>query len=232
MRPAVDMRRTPHLIFALLLPLVAVGCATSGPAQQPQPAQAGRSVEELEALYQARQDSARARFIEADAEFMAGMIAHHAQALVMAAMALRNDAGPQLRILAARIDNAQRDEIRWMQQWLRDRGRPVPEVHMEGTHLMIHGGADHAHHHMPGMLTQDQLDELDAARGTEFDRLFLRYMIQHHAGAVQMVDELFATDGAAQHPDTYKVADDIQVDQRTEIERMQMMLDELVGPGP
>jgi uncharacterized protein (DUF305 family) len=187
----------------------------------------------LEALYQARMDSAFAQHTDADAEFMAGMIAHHAQALVMAAMAPRNDAGRQLRVLAARIDNAQKDEIRWMQQWLRDRGRPVPEVHIEGTRLMIHGAGDHAHHHhMPGMLTQAQLDELDAVRGGEFDRLFLRYMIQHHEGAVLMVDQLFATDGAAQHPDTYKIADDIQVDQRTEIARMQLMLDDLNDGGP
>lgn len=232
MRPAVDMRRTPHLILALLLPLAAVGCATSGPAQQTHQAQAGRSVEELEALYQARVDSERARHTDADADFMTGMIAHHAQALVMAAMAPLNDAGSQVRVLAARIDNAQRDEIRWMQQWLRDRGRPVPEVHIEGTHLMIHGAGDHPHHHMPGMLTDAQIEELKAARGEEFDRLFLRFMIQHHAGAVQMVDELFATDGAAQEGDTFKVASDIQVDQRTEIARMQSMLDDLVGSGP
>lgn len=226
------MRRTTRLILALLLPPVAAGCASSGTAQRPASSGA-RSAEELEALYRARMDSAFAQHTDADAEFMTGMIAHHAQALVMSAMAPRNGAGSQVRVLAARIDNAQRDEIRWMQQWLRDRGQPVPEVHIEGTRLMIHGaGAHHDHTAMPGMLTEEQLAELDAARGEDFDRLFLRYMIQHHAGAVQMVDQLFATDGAAQHDDTYKVADDIQVDQRTEIARMQLMLDELAGAGP
>ena len=188
---------------------------------------------------------------------MTGMIGHHAQALIMSEMAERNGAGPAVRRLAARIDNAQRDEIETMQRWLRDRGQPVPEVHIEGTRLMLHmtggdaepaamdhgqidhgqmdhgqhGGAGTAHDHssMPGMLTQAQLDELDAARGAEFDRLFLTYMIGHHAGAVTMVDDLFASDGAAQGGNTFKVASDIQVDQRTEIARMQLMLDQMLG---
>jgi uncharacterized protein (DUF305 family) len=227
------MRRPDLSFLALLLSLAGAGCATSERAQQPAPAAAGRSVEELEAIYHARMDSSRARHTDADAAFMTGMIAHHAQALVMAAMAPTHGAGPQVSILAARIDNAQRDEIRWMQHWLRDRGRPVPEVHIQGTTLMIHGAGEHGHHHeMPGMLTDAQLAELNAARDEDFDRLFLRYMIQHHAGAVQMVDELFATDGAAQEDDTFKVASDIQVDQRTEIARMQLMLQAAGGSSP
>ena len=98
-----------------------------------------------------------------------------------------------------------------------------------GHEGMDHGGMDHAG--MPGMLTQAQLDELAAARGVDFDRLFLRYMIGHHAGAVTMVDTLFAADGAAQGGNTFKVASDIQVDQRTEIARMQQMLDSLPRPA-
>ena len=88
-----------------------------------------------------------------------------------------------------------------------------------------HAGMDHAS--MPGMLTQVQLDELAAARGADFDRLFLAYMIQHHGGAVVMVDELLAADGAAQDAATFKLASEINVDQRTEIARMQQMLDRL-----
>ena len=88
-------------------------------------------------------------------------------------------------------------------------------------------GAGHDHSNMPGMLTDAQLAELDAARGAEFDRLFLAYMIGHHEGAVIMVDDLFAQDGAAQDDDSFKLASDIQVDQRTEIARMQLMLDRL-----
>ncbi len=204
---------------------ILAGCAG---VRETAPAPSARSAAELEAIYHARVDSARARFVDADVHFVTGMIGHHAQALIMAAMAPTHGAGPQLQRLAARIDNAQRDEISWMQQWLRDRNQPVPEVHIQGTQLMIHGaGAHHDHSSMPGMLSPAQIDELDAARGAGFDRLFLSFMIQHHQGAVQMVDELFAVDGAAQHPDTYKLADDVQVDQRTEIARMQLMLDAL-----
>ena len=219
----------PAAAIALAVALAAGGCGTPAPAirgADPQPPT--RSQAELEAIYQARVDSARTRFVEADVHFVTGMIGHHAQALVMAAMAPTHGANPELQRLASRIDNAQRDEISWMQQWLRDRGQPVPEVHIQGTELMIHGaGAHHDHASMPGMLTPAQIDELDAARGPEFDRLFLEFMIQHHQGAVQMVDDLFAVDGAAQHADTYKLADDVQVDQRTEIARMQLMLDGL-----
>ena len=81
--------------------------------------------------------------------------------------------------------------------------------------------------HMPGMLTQEQMRELDAGRGREFDRLFLKYMIQHHQGAVSMVHDLFATDGAGQDDLAFKLASDIQVDQITEIRRMELMLEEL-----
>ena len=159
---------------------------------------------------------------------MTGMIAHHAQALVMSRLAPSNGASPQVRTLAARIINAQQDEIELMQQWLRDREQPVPEIHIEGIVLMVHGAGGHAmHSHMPGMLTQEQLEDLAAARGANFDRLFLTYMIQHHAGAVYMVDELFGTDGAALDEEAFKLASGIHVDQVTEIARMEYMLDRL-----
>jgi uncharacterized protein (DUF305 family) len=85
--------------------------------------------------------------------------------------------------------------------------------------------------HMPGMLTQAQLQELDESRDAMFDRLFLTYMIQHHSGAITMVDDLFSKDGAAQDEAAFKLASDIQVDQITEIERMELMLDALPGPS-
>jgi uncharacterized protein (DUF305 family) len=130
--------------------------------------------------------------------------------------------------LCARIINAQNDEIARMQQWLRDRGQPVPEVHITGTTLMVHG-PEHLMH-MPGMLTPEQMRELDEARGPDFDRLFLTYMIQHHRGAVTMVRDLFGTDGAAQGDVLFKIASDIQVDQTTEIARMERMLE--APPAP
>ena len=225
------MRPLSMLTALLLVAFLASACGgTAGTTTPPPPQAQTTDTSDLEALYRARQDSARMRFTQADVDFMTGMIAHHAQALVMSALAPANGAGPAVRTLAARIINAQNDEIATMQQWLRDRGQPVPEVHIEGTTLMIHGVGEH-HMHMPGMLSPEQMNELENARGEAFDRLFLTFMIQHHSGAITMVDELFATDGAAQDEAAFKLASDIQVDQITEINRMKRMLDALPAAG-
>jgi uncharacterized protein (DUF305 family) len=98
-----------------------------------------------------------------------------------------------------------------------------------GTEVMVHG-AEHAMH-MPGMITPEQMRELDHARGAEFDRLLLTYMIQHHRGAVTMVHDLFGTDGAGQDEEVFKIASDIQVDQITEAARMERMLSALSARG-
>lgn len=235
--------RFEHRTFLLILlcaPL-AQGCAgTPGPeAEMPSPiatdqpanappagAENQPSVAELEALYRARADSALMNVHPGDVAFMSGMIGHHAQALIMSGLAPDNGAGPQVRTLAARIINAQKDEIAVMQTWLRDRDQPVPEVDA-GGHMTSHDGHDM---HMPGMLSPEQLQELRDATGENFDRLFLTYMIQHHNGAVTMVHELFATDGAAQDDLAFKLASDIQVDQITEVARMQSMLDAMGTP--
>jgi len=189
--------------------------------------------DELEKLFWARQDSARMNFTEADAEFMTKMIAHHAQALIMSRLAPENNASSQIQTLAARIINAQKDEIKSMQKWLRDREQPVPEIHIEGLNLMIHGLGKHHQHmdhtNMAGMLSPAQLKELSEAKDEEFDRLYLKYMIDHHKGAVTMVEKLFSTDGAAQDEGAFRLATDIQVDQKTEIARMQLMLDEITA---
>lgn len=212
LRPAV----AAFACFAL------AACARSAEVATPQRSAADA---EMEALFQARQDSARMRFTQADVDFATGMISHHAQALVMSALAPTNGANAQIRTLAARIINSQNDEIALMQRWLRDRGAPVPEVHIEGTRMHITGAGPMDHSmHMPGMLTDAQMKELAAARGAEFDRLYLTYMIQHHAGAVTMVHELFAQDGAGQDEPMFKLASDIQADQTTEIARMERML--------
>ncbi len=172
------------------------------------------------------------RFTEADVKFMTMMIGHHAQALIMSDLAPKNGASPQIQTLAARIINAQKDEIATMQTWLQDRDQPVPEVHIDGLNLMIHGpGMDHMNHkNMVGMLTQAQLVELSEAKGKEFDRLFLTYMIQHHTGATTMVQELISTDGAVQDEEAFKISADINVDQLTEIERMKLMLSQMGMP--
>ncbi len=214
----------------VLLLLVAAGChrGTASPAGLPAPPapEAGPS-SALEQLYRARQDSARRRYVPADARFMRDMIAHHAQALAMANLAASHAADPSVRTLAARIHNAQTDEITLMQTWLRRRDEAAPDLHHDGWRVMVHGAHDaghDAHASMPGMLSAAQLEALAAARGTAFDRLFLHNMIMHHEGAVAMVDVLFATDGAAQDETVFKFASDVQVDQRTEVARMRLML--------
>jgi len=227
------------------------GTATPGPeadASEPREENAPSNAE-LEALFRARTDSALMEFTDADVRFMTGMIGHHAQALRMARLAPTHGASPTIQTLAARIINAQRDEIETMQRWLRQRGQPVPEVEASGVPAMADDtrgddrssdrqqadgrqapepqAGDETAMQIPGMLTAEQMRELDAARGREFDRLFLRYMIQHHRGAVVAVRELFATDGAARGDVTFKLASGIQVDQITEIERMELMLESM-----
>ena len=164
---------------------------------------------------------------EADVNFISGMIAHHAQAIIMAGWAPTHGASASIRTLCERIINAQTDEIVLMQRWLRDRHQPVPEAKAMPMKMMMNG----VEHDMlmPGMLSEEQMKQLDAARGTEFDRLFLRFMIQHHRGAVAMVTELFASPGAGQDEGIFKMANDIQADQTTEINRMTRML--LTMPG-
>ena len=181
-----------------------------------------RSQSDLAAVAKAREDSARRPYTAADVHFMSGMIGHHSQAIVMAGWAPSHGASPSVHTLSDRIINAQRDEIATMQQWLRDRQQPVPEASAKGM-KMVMDGVEHEML-MPGMLTEAQMKQLEAARGKEFDRLFLTFMIQHHKGAVQMVKELFDSYGAAQDDLVFKFASDVNVDQTTEIARMEKML--------
>ena len=232
---------------------------------------------ELEKLYWERIEEKLSIYTDADVKFMEDMIIHHSQALVMSQFAPINGASDEVQVLAARIINAQLDEIKIMQRWLLDRGLDAPSVEYDGIESIItmlqpamkndgghmsdpsmdkedammmygdmdmegmehseHEGMDHDnmdhsmhmdHSDMVGMLSMEQLAELRDAQGPLFDELFLEYMIQHHTGAVVMVEELFSYDGAAQGVQTYKLASDIQVDQRTEIARMQQMLNERV----
>ena len=219
----MNVSRNRYLVAALLAPVVLAACST---AARTTPsgggASGGLSTAEMEAIYRARTESERQRFTDADVHFMTAMIHHHAQAIEMARLAPTHGASASIEVLAARIINAQNDEIATMQAWLRDRGQPVPEVHVTGTHVMVHGAAHDMS--MPGMLSPEQLRQLDEARGAEFDRLFLTYMIQHHRGAVTMVHDLFATDGAGQDEAVFKFASDAHVDQATEVARMELML--------
>lgn len=174
-------------------------------------------------IARAKADSLRYAYTPADIRFMTMMIDHHAQAVRISRWAASHGASAEVQRLALRIIAAQRDEIVIMQQWLADRRQPVPDPSRATAGHAGHG--DHGGHElMPGMLTDAELAELDAARGSEFDVQFLRKMIRHHEGAVRMVDELFATDRAAQDELVFKFANDVQVDQRTEVARMERML--------
>jgi len=206
-----------------------VVAACSRPAQEaetsPAPAPAGQS--DSAAIARAGADSARYPYTAADVHFMSAMIGHHSQALLMAGWAPTHGASPAVRTLAERIINGQEDEIGTMERWLRDRRKPVPEASRMGETGHSPSSGHGAHHAMPGMLTEAQLQQLQQAKGPEFDRLFLTFMIQHHRGAVRMVEELFGTPGSARDETVFKFANDVSVDQRTEVARMERMLAEL-----
>lgn len=225
-----------HLLgIAVLAVNSACGSAATDTAPPPTTSPVSTSADAAATADQAAlADSVRRSYTQADIDFMTGMIHHHAQALVMARMAPSHGASPSMRILTERIINAQNDEIALMQDWLGDRGLDVPEVMPSGVSMSAqggnHGGAGGGM--MPGMLTDAQLATLNEARGPDFDRLFLTYMIRHHEGALTMVEELFATYGAAQEQAVFKLASDIGADQSSEIHRMQTMLREILfGPG-
>jgi uncharacterized protein (DUF305 family) len=178
-------------------------------------------------------------YTAADVQFMQGMIGHHAQAIVMAKMCPSHGASARLLVFCDKIIRSQRDEIELMETWLRDRGEAVPDT-AAGTHAamamdmkdmkdmkgMAMGGHSML---MPGMLTPEQLAALDRARGTDFDRLFLTDMIQHHEGALTMVATLFDSPGAGQTPEIFGYATGVDNDQRAEIGRMQGMLTTITG---
>jgi uncharacterized protein (DUF305 family) len=219
------MRRPIYTSAAgAVLAAMVVGCSRPATVAETAPAPSPAPQSDGAAIAKARADSLRYPYTEADVEFMSAMIGHHSQALLMAGWAPTHGAGSSVRTLAERIINGQQDEIVTMQRWLGDRRKPVPEYgRMDGS-----GTGHHGHASMPGMLTPDQLRQLDQARGSEFDRLFLTFMIQHHKGAVGMVEKLFATPGAARDETVFKFANDVSVDQRTEVARMERML---AGPS-
>jgi uncharacterized protein (DUF305 family) len=175
---------------------------------------------------QATADNRHASYTAADVHFMSGMILHHAQAVLIAGWAPTHDASPSLRALCERIVVGQRDEIALMRRWLLARHEDVPDSN--AAHTMM-PGMDHAAM-MPGMLTPEQLAQLDRSRGPEFDRLFLSFMIQHHQGAITMVNQLFGQ-GAGEQETVYRFAADVYADQSTEIARMQKMLAALLFEG-
>ena len=168
---------------------------------------------------------------KADVEFMQGMIMHHNQAVEMTELLKTRTKDPAIMELGKKIDVSQTDEMRWMKQWLTDRGFPISADPMAGMDMnqmdMKHmKDMDMTMPMMPGMLTASQMEALRNASGPQFDHLFLTGMIQHHSGALQMVKELFANPGAGQDPQLFDFASDVDNTQQAEIDIMRHMLKE------
>jgi uncharacterized protein (DUF305 family) len=160
-------------------------------------------------------DLSNVQATQADIQFMQGMIHHHLQAIDMTNLLARNTPNDDMRKLGLRMSLSQSDEINMMRRWLEVRGQEAP-----GDHANHMAGAPM----MPGMLSTEEMAQLAAAKGKEFDILFLRGMIKHHTGALVMVDELFKTEGAGQQSEIFAFATDVEADQRADIDRMTAML--------
>jgi uncharacterized protein (DUF305 family) len=209
----------PRLIaLAVLSVFAGVGCRSGAPAlvQPGAPGEPARSVSAAEAV------GPDARVSDADVRFMQDMLAHHAQAVEMTALLRSRTARDDMRLLAGRIEASQDDEMAFMRHWLEARGRTPPDAHAHH---------DHGAALMPGMLTPEEMARLAASSGAMFDRLFLEGMIKHHAGALDMVAQLFATAGAGQDTEIFGFASDVDADQRIEIARMEGMWLELTSQG-
>ncbi len=189
--------------------------AVGQPPRIVQPGAPGEPTREITA--ERATDTSAIRHTPADVRFVQGMLAHHAQALEMTALVPTRSHDDALKRLAERIDVSQRDEMEMMRDWLTRRGESLPDPHAH----------HHADGHMPGMLSAAQMQALASADGRAFDRLFLEGMIQHHSGALTMVQELFATRGAGQEPDLFDFASEVEADQAMEIARMRAVLKEL-----
>lgn len=212
--------RFSRLALTLFALAAVAACRTgsSGAPPSTQILQPGAPGQDTKAIgVAAATDLSKVQFTAADVKFMQGMIGHHAQAVEMVALIPSRTQNQYMKMLGQRIDVSQEDEMKMMRGWLQARGQEIP--------------GPHAHHEpggmMPGMLTNDEMAALAAAKGVEFDRLFLLGMIKHHMGAITMVDELFKTPGAGQDGEIFAFASDVDSDQRMEIDRMGAMLKEL-----
>ena len=212
---------TPSILLILILAAAGPGCRSSRGTAGPQIVQPGAPGQPTRVISRdTAVDLSSVKHTAADVQFMQGMIGHHAQAIEMTELLKTRTQSEDMRKLAQRIDASQADEIKMMQEWLKRRGESLPDPH--------------AHHHggklMPGMLTADEMARLGEAKGEAFDRLFLEFMVKHHEGALAMVQQLHATPGGGQEPDMFAFANDVDADQRMEIDRMRIMLDMLKEP--
>ena len=209
-------RRSPAAAFLVLSSFAFA--QQSAPIVQPgAPGQPGRRLTEVTV-----RTAPKAPFA-ADVEFMQGMIMHHSQAVDMVALLRTRGKSPVLKSFGEKISVSQTDEIGFMQRWLEERGKPttMPMDHSKMTAAQM----KNMNMLMPGMLTPQQMTALAKARGAHFDHLFLTGMIQHHGGALTMVDDLFSTPGAGQDPTLFDFATDIENTQSAEIQIMRGMLD-------
>ena len=210
--------RSCGIAAALMLALGLTACTTGNDSPAPTgpvvqlgaPGEQNRTLSPEEAA-----EIEQPEHTDADIAFMQMMIEHHDQAVTMTEWVEERTTDRDLRLLAERMRISQEDEIDFMVGWLQERGTPL-----QGDH------ADHSAGMMPGMLTEEQLDELEAATGEDFERLFLQYMIQHHTGALEMVADLRAA-GGGMEISVSRFANDVEGDQGIEISRMQQMLAEL-----
>ncbi|MFL5384010.1 MAG: DUF305 domain-containing protein [Longimicrobiaceae bacterium] len=205
---------SPAPVAAVLL----AACGTTAAVSRTTAVQPSSAADAVQPSAAVQADTGRRGYSPADVHFMQGMIGHHAQALEMTSLVADRSRRADLRLLAERIQLSQQSEIAAMQNWLRTRGEPVPCL--EPGHQ--HGGMEHML--MPGMASPEQMARLAAATGAEFDRLFLETMIRHHQGALTMVAELLSTPGSGQEPELFRLASDVDADQRAEIARMEAML--------
>ena len=216
----MPLQRFSRLFLCFLLLTTVAACKTAGGSsagtrilQPGAPGQETKTISEAQAT-----DLSKVGATAADIKFMQGMIGHHAQAVEMVDLLMKNTNSNAMRNLGLRSKVSQDDEMNMMRTWLKDHGAAIP--------------GPHAHHEpggmMPGMLTPEEMTQLANAKGVEFDRLFLQGMIKHHGGAITMVEELFKSPGAGQEGGIFAFASDVDADQRMEIDRMGAMLKELM----
>lgn len=159
-------------------------------------------------------------FNDADVAFAQGMIPHHEQAVEMAGYALSPEAGagPEIVALATEVRSAQDPEIAEMTAWLQSWGQPVDMPGMED-----HEGMDDMEHQMAGMMSAEDMAELQSLSGAEFDTAWATMMIEHHEGAISQARAVLA-DGS--NPDVLALADRIIAAQQAEIDQMRQLLGE------
>ncbi len=190
----------------------------SAPIVQPgAPGETGKILSAATAAAPAREPA------DADTKFMQGMIMHHSQAVEMTALMPSRTHNKDLLAFGKRISISQSDEMKFMKQWLEDRGKPV-EMPMDHSHMDHSKMGAMAPMMMPGMLTPEQMKTLAKATGPAFDHLFLTGMIQHHGGALTMVQDLFSVPAAGQDSLLYDFVTDVDNTQSAEIKIMQGML--------